>query len=189
MTKTGFKIFSIIFLISIIIIIAILRSCRSADREGAKNQSIQTQNPRSDESLYARKSGDSTRFYLDSIKTLETYYRAQIARILIQRGNDSTRIYADSIKRLESLYQSQIESLKVSQNISRIADSTRLAENSANSLMVEKMLIEYDSLTKSLPQDLGLREREIARTQLCLQLAQKYNIAPDSLQKIMQERR
>lgn len=189
MTKTGFKIFAIIFLLSIIVIISILRSCRSTDRERVKSQPSQTQDTRSSEGIYARKSSDSTRFYLDSLKTIETYYRTQLARILIQHGNDSSRIYSDSIKKLESHYLSEIESLKISQNISRIADSARWAENNANLLMIEKMLIEYDSLTKSLPPDLGPREREIARAQLCLQLAQKYNITPDSLQKIMQERR
>ncbi len=188
MTKTSSKLLAIIALITIIIVISILRSCLSANRERTRNQLNQAQDGHISSNPANRNSGDSTEFYLDSIRTLESFYRSQIARILIERRSDSTRLYSDSVRKLENLYRSRLESLEVAHEPNPAADTSPSPGKDPNSLLVERMTVEYDSLLGALPPGLAIREMEIARAQVCFQMAQKYNISPDSLQRIIQSR-
>jgi len=188
MGKYGPKIFAIIALALAIILISILKSARISGRSNTPDRVTDIQDNRSLRENLHPKSGDSNQFYLDSIKTLETYYRAQLGRLLIQSRGDSTRLFSDSIRKLELYCQSLADSLKAVQMPEIVSDSLAPAKEPSHDAVVEKLLFEFDSLSATLPRSLPVRDRELAVTGFCMQLSQKFNITPDSLQKIMQNR-
>jgi hypothetical protein len=189
MTRTGYKIIAIILLIIFIAIISIIKSCLSENREKLKNLATGGLEEKASKERFISASSDSLRFYRDSIRTLEKFYRAHIARLLLERQSDSTRYYADSIEKLEAFYRTQIERPKYAQATvggGEVAMEKELPESDDSGNRA--MLLEYDSLLAQLPTGLGIREKEIALSKIYFELSRKFNISPDSLRKALLNR-
>jgi hypothetical protein len=164
-----------------------MKSCLVRNREIVKSYSDHSENLSMGQTAQSNPLSDSVRVYQDSLRYLESFYKSQITRLLIKNIRDSSGILADSIRKLDAYYQTLIDSIKMSRLAVDIEESIMTEDSlpSPISDQIKRMTSEFDSLITTLPQNIGLRERELAIAQISLRLANKYGIHPDSLQKIM----
>jgi len=167
MIRTVFKLAIVLILIGIIAGISTIKSNLAAKRESVNIESIKDEYFRTRDSILLKKFDDSTRVYIDSIETLEKFYRYQIDSL--------NRYYAQKESLLTARYASQKRN-------TRTKKSGKI--NSADSASA-LLLHEYNALLKKLPTDLTGYEKKVSVNELTVELSKKYKISPDSVRSII----
>ena len=177
MKRTIVKLFAVFVLVGIIVGISVIKSSVSAKREANRVTSIKDEYFKTQDSLLLARLDDSTRFYIDSILRMETFYQSQIDSL--------NRFYAkkDSLQAIEEARKKKAASSKTSSK-KQVAKSKpkKIATVDNKSKMLKSY---FNSISKDLPGDLTKYEKEVSVRELVIDLSNKYKISPDSVRKIL----
>ncbi len=177
MRRTILKIFAALILIGIIIGISVIKSSVSAKREAKRLTSIKEEYFKTQDSLLLARLDDSTRFYIDSIFKMESFYQSQIDSL--------NQFYAwkDSLRAIEEAKRKKTTESKTSSKkpVAKNKPKKEIAVDTES----KNVRYDFDLLFKKLPGDLTRYEKEVSIRELVIELSNKYKIAPDSVKRIL----
>jgi hypothetical protein len=179
MKRTIVKLFAVFVLVGIIVGISVIKSSVSAKREANRVTSIKDEYFKTQDSLLLARLDDSTRFYIDSILRMETFYQSQIDSL--------NRFYAekDSLQAIEEVGKKKAaDSITSSKKQVAKSKPKKIATVDNKS---QKLKSDFDSISKDLPGDLTKYEKEVSVRELVIDLSNKYKISPDSVRKILSQ--
>ncbi len=174
--RTILKVFAAFALIGIIIGISVIKSSVSAKREANRLTSIKEEYFKTTDSLLLARMDNSTRFYIDSILRMETFYQSQIDSL--------NRFYArqDSLRAIEDANKKTADSITSSKKPdTKNTPKMKTAVDNKS----EKVRSDFDSLINKLPDDLTKYEKEVSIRELVINLSNKYKISPDAVKRIL----
>lgn len=171
MLKLLLKILLVFILLAVIAGVSYVKLIRADKRqanilEGLKKEYFETQ-----DSIYAAQLDEEVRQYLDSIRQLDQYFSNQIDSL--------NEFYSGR----ESVLTGQLKQAK-EQNNRKMTSSNRKMTLKKDSL-ADKVKAEYKSALGQLPADLTSYEKRVAYNEIKIELSEKYEISPDSLQKLI----
>jgi type II secretory pathway pseudopilin PulG len=169
MGKTLLKILVALVLIAVLVAISIIKSNLSASREASRVESFKQQYLETQDSVLLEYLDDSTRFYIDSLQELESFYRSRI----------------DSLNR-QYAYK---ESLAAEEKASTSKDTSREKKPEKHKIdsTAIRLLNDYKSMIKKLPNDLTRYEKKVTFNELVIELSDKYKLSPDSVRKVIKK--
>ncbi len=174
--KTILKILAALALLAVIIGISVIKSSVSAKRQADHITQIKEEYFKTQDSLLLSRMDDSTRFYIDSIVRMETYYQHQIDSLnKFYATRDSLR--ADELKKKRAAASKNIatkQGVKTAPKKPAVKDETP-----------REIRSDFDSLLSMLPKDLTKYEMDVSIRELVVDLSNKYKIAPDSVKKVL----
>jgi hypothetical protein len=168
--KTLTKIFVAVILLAVIAGVSFIKSSISAQRETEKIDKLKEEYFKTQDSLLAAQLSDSVARYIDSIRLLDEFYISQIDS-LNKYYNDRELLVIDSVKKLKSQPTQKTTSKK--------------KKKSKTTSKNQKIKKEYSSLIAKLPKDLTSYEKRVAYNEIKIELAQKYKLSPEKLNKIL----
>ncbi len=177
MKRIFLKIFAALILIGLIVAISVIKSSVSAKREAERIASIKEEYFKTQDSLLLARMDDSTRFYIDSIIRMETFYQAQIDSL--------NQFYAekDSLRAIEEARRKNAADSKTSS--SKQAAKMTPGQKTEIDETSKEVRSDFDSLFKMLPDDLTQYEKEVSRREIVVDLSNKYKISPARVKKIL----
>lgn len=134
-------------------------------------QSLKNEYFRTHDSLLLEQLDDTTRMYVDSIQTLQDYFKYQIDSL-----ND---FYAEK----ESLLTTEIEKQRAEIVAAPNKATKPKPKKSTKPSISSKVIKDYNSLIDKLPGDLTDYEERVSVDEIVIELARKYKISPDKVKK------
>ncbi|MFH2035034.1 MAG: hypothetical protein ABIJ45_01425 [Candidatus Zixiibacteriota bacterium] len=171
--KTILKIFLVIVLMGVLAGISYIKSGRSAKREAGQAEAIHFEWARVQDSIQMAQLADSSRHYIDSLMALDAFYQTQIDSL--------NQYYANIEADLKSELKKAQEVKTTAQKTTTNKKKTTSDKNSKN----QTIKSEFKKMIGELPSDLTDYEKRVAYNEVKLELAQKYNMSPESLDKIV----
>ena len=165
--KTVLKILAIVILTGAIVGVSVMKSSLSAKKQMLELDKIKEGYYSTQDSVYLQQLDDSTRFYIDSILSIENYYGFQI---------DSLNGYYDSLLKA----QKKPESVKTEKKHAIIVKKA-----SPKDPTVEAIKYNYKKRIDNLPRDLTSYERKVSVKEIVIMLSREFKVSPDSVNRIL----
>lgn len=170
MKKNVIKLIAIVVLVAAIVGISVIKSNISAKRTAEKITSLKEEYFRTRDSVILEQLDDTTRIYIDSIQSLESFYLSQIDSL--------NKYFADK----ESLLRAEIDKQKAKNKTTAPKKTTKKTSKPSVSTKVKN---DYNDLTKRLPGDLTSYERRVSVDEIIIELSKKYKITPAKVKRIV----
>lgn len=171
MLKLLLKILLVLILLAVIAGVSYVKIIRADKRQAILLEEIKKEYFETQDSIYAAQLDDEIRLYLDSIRQLDEFFNNQI---------DSLNKYHSE---RESVLTAQIEQAK--KQASSEEPAAKKKSTTKKDSLTDKIRKDYKSALGQLPGDLTSYEKRVATNEIKVELAKKYKISPDSLEKII----
>jgi len=161
------KIFIALILLAVVIGISFYRAEMTAHKETEQLEKIKEEYFNTRDSVYLAQLDDSTRFYIDSIMRLDSFYSAVIDSLNEQYQIVDSLLLAEMARKAEE------------------NEPKKEPEKPKIDPVIEKVKGDYRSMRRDLPGDLTSYEKRIAFNEIYIKLSRKYSLSPDSVKKII----